>query len=684
MDLSLLAFALPRPPPATPSGPPVPLRRRRVSRAGRWWLGAFTLCWLLTGLTGLAAAAPKGDAPAEPPPLPAGAPAGMAEPIDPAVRLVSPVGEGSGRLAHVWVNRQRAQGAGEHERAASLEKAAAALCREHGVARHDALGYALLGEAEAAYDAGNSDEAHRLIESAEALAPGLPELALARARFALGGFAVHTWLIERVRALRLTLADHQSRMLLFSEWLLTLLVVGAAVAFGFLGVQLVRYGAHLYHDLGEAFPALLKVVVLGALGILAAVPLVFGFGPLLLVAPLVVLLWPYQARTERIVAGLVLVALGATPWMLRVGDRLSEAGTGLAQAMQTVELNPFDTRARQRVAAEVDRDPFDWLSRAVLGLAEKRAGNLDEAATLLTQARGLVSDPVTQGVIDHNLGNVWFAMGRPKAAEAAYQAAIKALPDAAEPLFGLHRLYQRQRRLAEADQTIAKASRVDATRVATWNQDTDAGINRHVVDLPTPALALTRRATADLLAPTPFAHQAWVRLAGPLPDLAGPMAGMAALLMAGLLLGVRNRLRLSWPCHRCGARTEVYLVNGRPERPQCTVCDLVFAKGAPMEQRARFAHETRVARWTSLVGWVRRLAAVSLPGTGPLSRGQALRGVLLLGLTACLALFVWLPDGLLVSPYTPPSQGRSWAPLVALTLLWSVGIWRTWRNRGSD
>lgn len=656
--------------------------RRPGGQAVRWLLPAILLF-----LAGLAQAAPRkapGDAPAAPTSAAAGAPAGLSEPVDPAVRLVAPVGEGSARLAHVWVNRQRAMEAGETERGANLVKTAVNLCREHGVARHDALGYALLGEAEAASEAGDSDRAEALLKSAEDLAPGLPELAMARARFALKGFAVHTWLIERVRAFRLTLADYQSRMLLFSEWVLTLLVVGAVVAFGFLGVQLVRYGANLYHDLGEAFPALLKVVVLGALGILAAVPLVFGFGPLLLVAPLVVLLWPYQARTERVVAGLVLVALGATPWMLRLGDRLSEAGTGLAQAMQTVELNPFDTRARQRVVAEVVGDPYDWLSRAVLGLAEKRAGNLDEAATLLTEARGLVSDPTTQGILDHNLGNVWFAMGRPVAAEAAYQAAIKALPERAEPLFGLHRLYQRQRRLQEAEQTIARASKVDATQVAAWNQDSDAGINRYVVDIATPALALTRRATADLMRATPFSHQAWVRLAGPLPDLAGPMAAMAGLLMAGLLLGVRNRLRLSWPCHRCGARTEVYLVNGRPERPQCTVCDLVFVKGAPMEQRTRFAHETRVARWSGLVRWVRRLAAVSLPGIGALGRGHAFRGVLLLGLAAGLALFIWLPDGLLVSPYMPPSQGRSLAPIVALVLLWLFGIWRTWRNRGSD
>ncbi|MCA9542957.1 MAG: hypothetical protein KC613_01165, partial [Myxococcales bacterium] len=583
---------------------------------------------------------------------------GFAEPEEASLTLVKPRPRGLERLAGLWGRRRGALERGDGEAVARITEEAAVLRRELGVQRLDAIGYALVREAQGAIAEGKVALASARLDAADGMAPGLPEIAETRAALASAesAFALHRVALFKVDGMRRQLGDFERRMLIYSDGILTALILGAVLGLLFLLAQLARYGLNLYQDLGQTFPSVMRVLLLAALGIAALLPIFYGFGPFLLVAPVLVALWSYQNLSERLVSVAVTLALGVLPWMLRAGDRLSDAGTGLEQAIHSLSINPYDARAEAKVEAAAAADEGDWYARAVLGLALKRQGRLREAAQLLTDAARTADDDRAAAAIWTNLGNTWFGLGRPQAAQEALEQATRLDRRSAIAWFNLHRLHLRRRQKPEAEAALGKATALDTTRVSEWAADDDAGLNRYVVDAPLPDRFLVGRAFDRLLEPSSFAHRVWRDLAGPLPELAAPAAGGAALLAFAFLFGIRRRMRLSWPCTRCGQRADVPLAQGHPEQPVCTQCDAIFVRNVPTDRRSRFEKESQVERFQGLVRWGRRLSAVALPGLGDLVRGRAARGLLLAGFAGWLGLRVLIPRGVLMTPYAPPAE----------------------------
>ena len=587
-------------------------------------------------------------------------------------------GRGVPKLHSLWKLRQKRLADGDAERADEVLAKLDVARREAGARRLDPFGVALLREATRAADDGDFTTAERRVGQATLLAPGLPEIHDTEGRVALArsSASVHVWVGKALDAFKARLTDFQRRMLMFSDGVLTAIVLMVLLGGVFVGSQLVRYSLNLYHDLGEAFPVVMKFLLIAAGVLLLAVPMFFGFGPLLFYFPLAVLLWSYQRRTERLLTVAFCLAIGAAPWVLRLGDRLTEAGTGVAQAIHALELNPTDPRAMVQIERAVADAPEDWQAQAALGLALKRRGQLDEALAALTLALKRAPDGAETGGIQNNLGNVHFAAGRAGPAEAAYQASARSDAQAPEPLFNLSRLYLRLGRRADAKARLAEASALDGQRVAGWAEDDDDNLNRHVVDLALPEVSLTTRALSDLFSPTPFAERAWVALAGPLPEMSAPVAALVTLVLLGVLLGARGRLRLHWPCQRCGRGVPRRVDEGPGERVQCEQCDNLFVKSVPMDQRVRFEKESAVARFMGIKTWSGRLAGALLPGFLAMLVGRPLRGAAVFAVVSALALRIIFPSGLLYEPISlpPASSTGAWltVALVAGLWLWSA------------
>jgi len=614
---------------------------------------------------------------ADPPAADGGA---AAEPVDPKVKLPRTTG-GYRQLANTWKLRRSALAEGDAERADELLQRVLRMRRDTGIRRLDSFGIALLREGETALEANDAGAARARVADAESLAPGLPEIPDARARLERDQFplSAHVWLPHFVSAFRARLADFQRRMLLVSDAALSALALLAVLGCVFLVAQTVRYGLNVYHDLGHVFPSMAKFVILAGGVVIGLFPLIFGFGPLLLVLPVAGLLWGYQSRAERVIGVLLVLGLGATPWLLRMADRLSEAGTGLEQAIHALNLNPYDNRATATVEATVARDPDDWEARASLGLAYKRKGRLDEARTLLSSSARELDSKSASAVTYNNLGNVELAAGRPLAAAAAYERARELAPRAPEPVFNMHRLQLATGEEEAAKRTVQEATALDTERVTAWSDDDARQLNRYVVDMDLPADVLTGRALSNVLAPTPFAHRVWVVLAGPVPEMAAPIGAGALMLVFVGTFGLRKRLRLTWPCSRCGRAAEVFVVDGPPENPMCEQCVNLFVRNIPVDRRIRFEKELAVARFQSVRRWGTRVAGLVLPGFGALVRGRVLTGIVFAGAAIYIAMRLIMPDGVLFSPVMPPPRGQSYgvyALLGLLALLWLHGAWR--------
>jgi hypothetical protein len=205
-------------------------------------------------------------------------------------------------------------------------------------------------------------------------------------------------------------------------------------------------------------------------------------------------------------------------------------------------------------------------------------------------------------------------------------------------------------RLDKARERFGEASALDPERVARWNEDLDPNLNRFVVDMGLTADALTRREADALLAPSPLATRAWLRLAGPVPEAAAPMAAAVTMLAFAVLAGVRRRSVIVVPCSRCALAAEVHL--GAPESaPLCEQCQNLFIRNIPVDRRVRFEKEERIARYAAFRLWAVRLGALFFPGLASFLRGHAVRGCVVAGVAVFLILRLALPEGVLYEPY---------------------------------
>lgn len=615
----------------------------------------------------------------------------MAEASDASIALAVD-SRGYQELVNLWRSRVAAL-PDDPERAAEQLDRIIRAAHAAGIRRLDAFGVALLREAERAARSERFADAVRLIDRAEAIAPGLPEVHDARASLALdeAPWALHSWTVHSIRALLARLDDFQRRLLLLGDVVLAgLLIIGLAAIFFMVG-QLVRYALHVFHDLGQAFPSTMRFVLLAAVLLVLVLPLIYGFGPLLLAFPLAGILWGYQGTSERTLTAVFIILLGVSPWLVRIGDHLTEAGTGTSQALYALSLNAGDTRALESVRAAVELDEQDWQAQAVLGLAYKRLGRLDDAVDALRTAARAVDDEVDEAAaatIYNNLGNVLFAQGYARQAEEAYAKARRRAREAPEPSFNLHRLYRRSGRAEDAEAAIQDASAADAQLVATWSQDDEASLNRYVVDMELPAATLVGRAMRGLTSDTPLARRSWVVLAGPVPEMTAPLAAVATLAVFAILGRLRRRMRLTWPCVRCARPAPSPVNDGPPMHPQCEQCVNLFVRNMPVDRRVRFEKEQKVARYAAFRRWGTRVLGLAIPGTLDLVRGNPLRGAAMVAATAVLAVWLRWPDGLLLEPVAigvdpeAMSLGR-YLLVAALGALWITSLVRAlrWKER---
>ncbi len=602
--------------------------------------------------------------------------------VDARVKLSGDGALGYRKIRNTWKLRLSAIAEGEVDRAAEYTDRIIGFRQGAGIVRLDTVGVALIREAEQTARDGDVATALELLEKAEAAAPGLPDVPAGRARIVRRSspMSLHIWIGDELSALKARLGDFLRRMLLFSDAVLTLLGVLALLLAVFVLAQLLRYGLSIYHDLGQLFPTMAKFVIIAGAAILALFPLIFGFGPLLLFLPVAGLMWGYQSRWERAISVLFVVGVSASPWLLRMADRLTEAGTGLEQAIHALELNPHDQRATQVVAAAVVQEQ-DPVATAALGLANKRVGDLKRAVELLEAAIPKLPSNEAKAIASNNLGNAWFALGNPAAARAAYERASGLLPGAPEPVFNLHRLAGVTDLTAEAKELIGKATTLDSKRVTAWAGEDAREVNRFVIDMQLPASLLTERALSGLFSPTRFASRVWIVLAGPVPEIAAPVGGLALALFFVVAARLRGRLRLTWPCSRCGRPASADMVDGPPERPLCEQCVNLFVKNIPVDRRIRFEKEEAVRRYESITSWGSRVAGVLFPGFGAMVTGRPVRGFLFAALAFALLAGLVMPDGVLFEPAMPPGPAGGvafWGPVCLLAGLWLYSAWRTY------
>lgn len=314
---------------------------------------------------------------------------------------------------------------------------------------------------------GDLRRAEGAIEVAERLDPTRPETAFARAAIhRLEGdwwnFAVDTGL-GYIRALRLPVERRIWLHNLLLWFVTTLSVTGCAFA----AILMLVRGPALFGSLLQALRRVVPVPI-GIVVILALLlwPMALSAGVIAVALNWSVLLWAYCQRSERWVLVCLVLLFGIGPVVL--DEERRRVAVELAPMAATTEdvrlgrLRGTTFTSLQRLATVLPD------SAAVLHLTadvHRRIGQCEEAVPLYQH---LLETEERNAAAWVDLGSCFYLRGEYDEAIRHYQRAIAVDPDLAEAHFNLALTYSELYRFADSGRALARAQRVDSTRVARW------------------------------------------------------------------------------------------------------------------------------------------------------------------------------------------------------------------------
>jgi tetratricopeptide (TPR) repeat protein len=317
---------------------------------------------------------------------------------------------------------------------------------------------------------GDDRRAQRALAAAERLDPGQPETSFAAAAIQRldgdwSGFLARE-LEGYVRALDEPL---ERRLWLHNVllWFLTTLMLSGCV---FVALLMLVRGPALFGSLLEVARRYMPVPAgIGVVILLLLWPVALSTGVLAVALNWAILLWAYCQRSERWVLAAIFLLFGLAPIILdeqqrRLAVDLSPVAQA-AEAARSGELRGALFGDLQQLAILLPEDP------AVIQLMadqHRRIGQCDQAKELYE--RVVTKEPQNAGAwVDY--GSCYFVRGEYDQAIEHYRRATSLDEGLAAGHFNLALAYSELYRFAESGRALARAQKIDSTRVARWLEE---------------------------------------------------------------------------------------------------------------------------------------------------------------------------------------------------------------------
>lgn len=544
------------------------------------------------------------------------------------------------RLRQLWFLRQHMlQQNSDVEAVRSIEQRMLQARRDEGLANASSVAAALMLQA-------NALEGERALEVAGLAVELAPDSAaiqmdawrLQRRAGAAGG----PELASLGDVARAATTNVRSRMKLLGTLAFGLLAALGTAALLFAVMVAIRHAPQFVHDLGHALSdrpnGILLITVALALVIM---PLLLRMGPPAFLMWLLVLAWLYMRRTERVVAGITVLFLGALPWIVPQATGFVAFSSGEAAVLAQARDDELTLESRRTLVAMATRKPPDLEAARLLGIHYKRQGDYGRALKILQPlTQRSPADWVNVGIVQFGLGQTDDALESFAKAQGAADAAFAAYFDTAQIQFTQPLM------IPAANQSMAAARAIDEERANRLKEEVDAlpekakvvpgtamlsatYLNRVLVEHTVDDATLMRRAFAPSGPAIPLAADLWQQYVGGIPLTRLPFVAAIALVLCTALTLVTRRATPSIRCARC-ADPVCVVCHGPPRQDSlCPRCAAAFVDYQDVDPAQRREQETRVNRRNRLARGLRSLSGALLPGSGHVLAGRALRGYLL-------------------------------------------------------
>jgi len=532
-----------------------------------------------------------------------------------------------GRFESLWFQRKAYQAEGRDDDAARQNDLIRDFVAEEGVRRLEVPAGALVLEARGWLREGSYEKALASLALAEALDPGRPQVARARAAvlWASGAGRIQAG-AEWLHAVRLTLVGAvRDRDVLHG-----LSLVGVAAVLGsvllFALFMVLRYQAVLRHDIEELMIRERREAWAKASGwAVLLLPFLLWVGAGWIPLYGIAVCFRYMRRAERLLAVTLLAATAfAVP-----AYRFSVGLYGLA-ADPTVRTTiaaangGYDPDRIVKMRELVDTHADDPMYRFVLAGLYKNGRYFEDA--FQEYRRVLEAAPSTyQARI--NLGNIYFALGQYGEAISNYHKAIDIRPDSVLAYYDMYLAQSDSFKLKEATESLAKARDLDPAQtnilLATGSREGGgAKVIDAVIDFDSIWRATVEgRHLREWLDSGPDPRR-WSSMFAGLANATSVLA-IAALMACGVLwLSLRGRPP-AMRCARCGHPFCSYCKSGRDGHEYCSQCVHLFVLGDGLAPETKSMKLYEVERHEARGRRGRRIASLILPGASQLLSGHA-------------------------------------------------------------
>ena len=550
--------------------------------------------------------------------------------------------------------------------------------RNAGQIRALAPAQARYREALLALGAGNTPEATRLLAAAADFDPAYPDPHFTLARVLTFGNPSRAF-GELGEALKIVGRNYSWQRHLLANVLTGFLVVWTiSLLFAIVGITL-RHLPHLVHIILELVGRSQGFFARLGAGLIALAPLLWGLGPIPTATVYAGLVTFRVSRREGFLILMFLVSvLGVSSFLSTVAPwagppSLEEPSLLVDRALRS----GVDAEASGALTALKMRDPKEPLYPFTLGTLARRQGDFDTAERELVRADRLRPNTVWTLV---NLGNVYFAREDFDHARAAYEAAVKVRPKAAEPHFNLAQTYTKQLLFAEANREQSLATSLAFDRVSDMSRISAPQLNRTVMEAMPDIETLwdLARRTAPERGLTAVQSNRWLsfltRLAPPPPF---SLFFLVALYLCFAGLGhLMGRALATLHCSNCQRIVCRRCVFRQQQRAFCEAC-FGAVKDLKSIEFTRLLLTGRGSRAAKRRTFRETATTFLLPGAGQMLRGASLSGFVAILVMVSAAVLVIANGAMVPSSDVLPVPSAGWAKRIPLALLFALTYWIT-------
>jgi tetratricopeptide (TPR) repeat protein len=516
---------------------------------------------------------------------------------------------------------------------------------------------ALVRESHDALAAGSPAQAIARCKLAVELSPAMEEahLCLARAMLQENPTGIKPAFDEIYAGAKAAFDDPRLSRAMLANALSVLFLGLFAAGTAFVVILFARYAKLYAHDVHHLFPVGARrwqTKMLAA--VLLLLPVFLQMGPLPLVFTALLAVALYLSTVEMAVAVLLLCALAASPWAAEGIGRIAAFG-GPAVDVWLLEHGEGSGPEVARLQKRLEASANDFAVDFALAHKAKRDGDLTTAATLYQRAIEAGSNNTGLAAVHNNLGNVLLLQGDVAKAQAQYQQAIDLRESAAAPHFNLGRALGLNgvEALEKVQSEQHRAEDLDRAGIKEFNGDSlqaNRKSNKFVLDMSLDDSLLQPLLDAEQRAATPVGDEIRAQLSFGLPVEAATGLPIIAALLVFALQMLKQRIRPSGRCERCGREVcKRCDPDARPSEQLCAQCVNVFIRRTGVDAAERIRKEYAVQAYHRHRHTLARVLGV-ISGAGHVMMGYPLRGIIYLVLTGSLVASILLWHGLAHGP----------------------------------